>query len=142
MNRKIIGILVIVILTAAGIAGFLFWDTAYRFTGEGRSIGNGSYHAAFDSFNGTDQFEIRLEAGEQLHLNAHLDKGSAEVSFVRSGEKSGTVIRDLTDAETTLTADVSGSYEVTVKARHAKGMIDLSADENIKDKTVYNTGKP
>ena len=141
MKQKTIGIIIAAILLTAGITGFIIWNTAYRFTGAGKSIGSDGYHAEFDSFNGTDRFEMQLNAGEKLLLDAQIEKGKAEVAFGRCGEAGGTVIRDLADTETELTADADGRYEIRISAKHAKGAIHISTDENIRDKTVYRTGK-
>ena len=83
---------------------------------------------------------MQLHAGEKLLLDARIETGKAEVAFGRSGEAGRTVIRDLTDTETELTADADGRYEIRVSAKHAKGAIHISTDENIRDKTIYRTG--
>lgn len=139
MNTKKAAIIISGVVLAAGAGGFLYWDNAYNFTGNERTIGNGGYYADFEKFNGKDTFEIQLEKGEKLDLEAHIDKGKAEVSFAMSGEKKGEVISNIEDVDSELIAERSGRYVVKVKCDHAKGIISIKADENVADKTVYNT---
>ena len=141
MNTKKTAIIISGAILAAGAGGFLYWDNAYNFTGNERSIGNGGYYADFENFNGTDSFELQLEKGEKIHLDAHIDKGKADFCFYRKGEDNGYVISGIMDADTDVTADESSRYVVEVRAKHAKGVISVKADENVSDKTVYNTSK-
>ena len=119
----------------------MYWDTAYNFTtgSKGRSISDTGYYADFLKFNGTDSFKLQLEKGEKIHLDAHISKGKVDFRFAKAGEKMGINIKNITDEETDFTAYETGRYTVTIKAKHAKGEIKVSFDENRKDKTVYNT---
>lgn len=90
---------------AVGLAGFLIWDNAYRFKGEGRHFLEGRYYSDFNIFNGEEKIEFQLETGEKLHLDAHIEKGKANVSFTRKGEKNSNVISNIEDADTYFTAD-------------------------------------
>lgn len=138
MKKKIIIITAIVAVAGAGAGGFLFWDNAYQLNGE-KSTGKEGYYADFDLFNGKDEFELQLEQGEKLHVDAEIEKGKAEITF---GLKDADVcerISDIESVDTVFTADESGRYEITVKAKHAKGKIELKLDEQVKDKTIYVT---
>ena len=84
---------------AAGLIGFLIWDNVYSFKGDGRHFLTGRYYADFYYFNGNERFEFQLETGEKLHLDAHIEKGKAKVSFTRKCEKSGEVISNIEDAD-------------------------------------------
>ena len=137
MNKKKTGRIAVAIVLLVGIAGYLIWDTAFRFKGDGRHFINGRYYADFDYFNGKECFEYQLEKGEQIHLDAHLSKGTADFYFTRAGEKSGSSITDMTDADTYYTATETGRYKIKIKVRHAKGTIEVKCDDKVKDKSIY-----
>ena len=107
MKKKIIIITAIVAVAGAGAGGFLFWDNAYQLNGE-KSTGKEGYYADFDLFNGKDEFELQLEQGEKLHVDAEIEKGKAEITF---GLKYADVcerISDIESVDTVFTADESG----------------------------------
>ena len=137
MNKKKIGIIASAIVLFIGAAGYLIWDNAFRFKGDGRHFINGRYYADFNYFNGKECFEYQLEKGEQIHLDAHLSKGKADFYFIRAGEKNGSSIKGFADADTDYTAEETGRYEVKIKVKHAKGTIEVKCDDNVKDKTIY-----
>ena len=122
---------------AAVLAGFLIWDNVYTFKGEGRHFFEGRYYSDFYSFNGKEVIEFQLETGEKLHLDAHIEKGKAKISFTRKGEKTGEVISNIEDADTYFTADKTGRYVVKMKFKHAKGTVEVKCDDQVKDKTIY-----
>ena len=126
-----------VALLAAGLAGFLIWDNVYTFKGEGRHFFEGRYYSDFYTFNGKEVIEFQLETGEKLHLDAHIEKGKAKVSFTRKGEKNGEVISNIEDADTYFTADETGRYVVKINFKHAKGTVEIKCDDQVKDKTIY-----
>ncbi len=92
MNTKKAAIIISGAILAAGAGGFLYWDNAYNFTGNERSIGNGGYYADFENFNGTDSFELQLEKGEKIHLDAHIDKGKADFCFFAKARTTGMLL--------------------------------------------------
>ena len=122
---------------AVGLAGFLIWDNAYRFKGEGRHFLEGRYYSDFNIFNGEEKIEFQLETGEKLHLDAHIEKGKANVSFTRKGEKNSNVISNIEDADTYFTADQTGRYVVKMNFKHAKGTVEIKCDDQVKDKNIY-----
>ena len=122
---------------AVGLAGFLIWDNAYRFKGEGRHFLEGRYYSDFNIFNGEEKIEFQLETGEKLHLDAHIEKGKANVSFTRKGEKNSNVISNIEDADTYFTADQTGRYVVKMDFKHAKGTVEIKCDDQVKDKNSY-----
>ena len=122
---------------AVGLAGFLIWDNAYRFKGEGRHFLEGRYYSDFNIFNGEEKIEFQLETGEKLHLDAHIEKGKANVSFTRKGEKNSNVISNIEDADTYFTADQTGRYVVKMDFKHAKGTVEIKCDDQVKDKNIY-----
>ena len=122
---------------AVGLTGFLIWDNVYTFKGEGRHFFEGRYYSDFYSFNGEEKIEFQLETGEKLHLDAHIEKGKAKVSFTRKGEKSGEVISNIEDADTYFTADETGRYVVKINFKHAKGYVEIKCDDQVKDKNIY-----
>ena len=122
---------------AVGLAGFLIWDNAYRFKGEGRHFLEGRYYSDFNIFNGEEKIEFQLETGEKLHLDAHIEKGKANVSFTRKGEKNSNVISNIEDADTYFTADQTGRYVVKMDFKHAKGTVEIKCDDQVKDKKIY-----
>ena len=122
---------------AVGLAGFLIWDNAYRFKGEGRHFLEGRYYSDFNIFNGEEKIEFQLETGEELHLDAHIEKGKANVSFSRKGEKNSNVISNIEDADTYFTADQTGRYVVKMDFKHAKGTVEIKCDDQVKDKNIY-----
>lgn len=137
MNKTKIGLVASVFVLLAGVSGYCYWDNTENFTGNCRSLGSSGYYADFDSFNGEDKFEVNLEEGEKLHLDAHIEKGKARVSFAPSGAETGFVLSSIEDVVTDLTADKSGRYEVKIRAKHAKGKIEIKCDDQVKDKTIY-----
>lgn len=140
MTGKKIAAIIAVAVLGAGAGGFLYWDNSYNFTTgpKGRTINSDGYFADFEEFNGKDSFEIQLEKGEKIHLDAHIEKGDADFVFLRKGEDNGFCIRGIIDADTDLTADETSRYVIELKAKHAKGEINITFDENRKDKTVYS----
>jgi D-alanyl-D-alanine carboxypeptidase len=110
---------------------------AYNYNGD-KSLGNEGYYADFDLFNGDDAFEVQLEQGEKLYVDAHIDKGKAEITFGLKDAEVCERISNIESVDTAFTADEKGRYEVTVKAKHAKGKIDIKLDEQVKDKTIYH----
>ena len=122
---------------AVGLAGFLIWDNAYRLKGEGRHFLEGRYYSDFNIFNGEEKIEFQLETGEKLHLDAHIEKGKANVSFTRKGEKNSNVISNIEDADTYFTADQTGRYVVKMNFKHAKGTVEIKCDDQVKDKNIY-----
>ena len=137
MKKKVAAIITGAVL-AAGTGGFVIWDNSYNFTTgpKGRSLTSDGYFADFERFNGTDSFQIQLEKCEKIHLDAHISEGKADFRFSRVGEKTGSNITGIIDAETDYVADESGRYEIKIKAKHAKGEINVTFDENRKDKSV------
>ncbi len=135
MKKKIA--IITAIVAVIGVGGFLFWDNAYTFNGDGRTLGNEGYYADFDMFNGKDAFEVQLEKGDMLHVDAQIDKGKAEITFGLKDAEVCERISKIESVDTTFMADETGRYEVTVKGKHAKGKIDLKLDEQVKDKTIY-----
>ena len=134
MNKK----KAVAIISAAVLAsGYLIWDNAYRFKGDGRHFLEGRYYSDFDLFNGKEEIGFQLEKGEKLHLDAHIKNGKAKVSFFREGEKNGNVISNIEDADTYFTADETGRYAVKIKYKHAKGTVEIKCDDQVKDKTIY-----
>ena len=95
------------------------------------------YYSDFYTFNGKEVIEFQLETGEKLHLDAHIEKGKAKVSFTRKGEKNGEVISNIEDADTYFTADETGRYVVKINFKHAKGTVEIKCDDQVKDKTIY-----
>ena len=73
------------LLLIGGTGGFLFWDNAYNFTGNQKTVNRDSYYADFDSFNGEDVFEVDMNKGDKIHIDAHGDKGKLKLSFVPAG---------------------------------------------------------
>ena len=134
MKKKIT--IISAIVAVIGVGGFLFWDNAYNYNGD-KSLGNEGYYADFDLFNGDDAFEVQLEQGEKLFVDAHIDKGKAEITFGLKDAEVCERISNIESVDTAFTADEKGRYEVTVKAKHAKGKIDVKLDEQVKDKTIY-----
>lgn len=134
-NKK--GVIILGAVLAAGLIGFLIWDNVYSFKGDGRHFLTGRYYADFYYFNGNERFEFQLETGEKLHLDAHIEKGKAKVSFTRKGEKSGEVISNIEDADTYFTADETGRYVVKINFKHAKGYVEIKCDDQVKDKKIY-----
>lgn len=132
-------------LTAAGLlliggtGGFLFWDNAYNFTGNQKTVNRDSYYADFDSFNGEDVFEVDMNKGDKIHIDAHGDKGKLKLSFVPAGSDKGFVISDIKDVDSDFTAEETGTYVVTVKAKHAKGKIELKCTDLPGDKAIRRT---
>ena len=139
-GKKITAIIAGAVL-AVGAGVFLYWDNSYNFTTgpNGRTLNSNGYFADFENFNGKDSFEIQLEKGEKIHLDSHIEKGDADFKFFRQGENKGFSIRGIIDTDTDLTADASSRYVIEVKAKHAKGVINITFDENRKDKTVYGS---
>ena len=133
MNIKKTAIIIAGAVFAAGAGGFLYWDNSYSFTAgpKGRSINSEGYFADFEKFNGTDSFELKLNKGEKLvaYVERPFDLNSESV-FKLSG---------FDNADTDYTIQENGDYTVKIKAKHAKGEISVSFDENQKDKTVYNS---
>ncbi len=76
--------------------------------------------------------------GEKLDFDCTVEKGSAEVE-VLSGDESVFKLTDLDNANTDYTVEEDGDYTLKVKAKHAKGEINITFDEKRKDKTVYNS---
>ncbi|MDD7517718.1 hypothetical protein [Ruminococcus flavefaciens] len=136
MKKKTLKKISVAVL-AAGLAGFLIWDNVYTFKGEGRHFFEGRYYSDFYTFNGKEVIEFQLETGEKLHLDAHIEKGKAKVSFTRKGEKNGEVISNIEDADTYFTADETGRYVVKINFKHAKGTVEIKCDDQVKDKTIY-----
>ena len=141
MNGKKIAAIIAVAVLGAGAGGYLYWDNSYNFTTgpKGKTLNSKGYFADFENFNGEDSFEIQLEKGEKIHLDAHIEKGNADFKFFRHGEDKGFSICGIIDTDTDLTADESSRYVIELKAKHAKGEINITFDENRKDKTVYSS---
>lgn len=140
MTGKKIAAIIAGAVLAAGAVGFLYWDNSYNFTTgpEGRTLNSNGYFADFEDFNGKDSFEIQLEKGEQIYIDAHIEKGDADFRFCRKGEKMGQNIYGIIDVDTHVTADKSSRYIIEINAKHAKDKINITFDENRKDKSVYS----
>lgn len=142
MNTKKTAVIIAGAILAAGAGGFLYWDNAYNFTTgpKGRSITSEGYFADFEKFNGTDSFELKLNKGEKLDFDCVINDGWAEID-VLSGKESVFKLSGMDNADTDYTIQENGDYTVKVKAKHAKGEINITFDENQKDKTVYNSSQ-
>ena len=140
MNKKKLGIITSAMVMLAGVSGFLIWDNSYNFTtgAKGRSLSSDGYFADFEKFNGTDSFALQLEKGEKLDFEGYIDKGWAEID-VLEGDKSVFKLSGFDNASTDYTIPEDGEYTLKVRAKHAKGEINISFDENRKDKTVYSS---
>lgn len=124
------------ILLLGGAGGFLFWDTAYNFTGNYKTVSRDLYLADFESFNGEDIFEVDMNKGDKIHIDAHTDKGKLKLSFTPAGSSVGEVISNIEDVNSDFTADENGTYVVKVNARHAKGKVELKCTDLPEDKAI------
>lgn len=140
MNTKKAAIIISGAILAAGAGGFLYWDNAYNFTSgaKGRKINSDGYYADFEKFNGTDSFELKMDKGEKLDFDCTIEKGWTEVE-VLSGSESVFILSGMDNADTDYTVQENGDYTLKIKAKHAKGEINITFDENRKDKAVYNS---
>ena len=127
------------LLLVGGTGGYLFWDNAYNFTGNEKTVNRDFYYADFDSFNGEDVFEVDMKKGDRIHIDAHGEKGKLKLSIIQSGSKEGYVISNIEDVNSDFTADTTGTYVVTVTAKHAKGKIDLKCTDLPEDKAIRRT---
>ena len=127
------------LLLVGGTGGFVFWDNAYNFTGDQKTVNRDSYYADFDSFNGEDVFEVDMKQGDRIHIDAHGEKGKLKLSFVPAGSREGYVISDISDINSDFTAEETGIYVVTVSAKHAKGKIELKCKDLPEDKAIRRT---
>lgn len=140
MNIKKTAIIIAGAIFAAGAGGFLYWDNSYSFTAgpKGRSINSEGYFADFEKFNGTDSFELKLNKGEKLDFDGVITDGWAEID-VLNGSESVFKLSGFDNADYDYTIQENGDYTVKIKAKHAKGEINIAFDENQKDKNVYNS---
>ena len=140
MNKKKLGIITSAIVMLAGVSGILIWDNSYNFTAgaRGRTLSSDYYMSEFKSFNGCDSFELKLDKGGKLDFEGYIDKGWAEID-VLEGDKSVFKLSGFDNASTDYTIPEDGEYTLKVRAKHAKGEINISFDENRKDKTVYSS---
>ncbi len=140
MNTKKTAIIISGAILAAGTGGFLYWDNAYNFTSgaRGRTLSSDYYMSEFERFNGTDSFELKMEKGEKLDFDCHIDKGWSEIE-VLDGNESVFKLSGMDDADTDYTVQENGDYTLKVKAKHARGYIFIHFDEDRKDKNIYNS---
>ena len=73
MNTKKAAIIISGAILAAGAGGFLYWDNAYNFTGNERSIGNGGYYADFEKNCNAEGWTlsrhlVKCQESPELHL--------------------------------------------------------------------------
>ncbi|HAE51713.1 MAG TPA: hypothetical protein DCG30_00460 [Ruminococcus sp.] len=143
MNKKA-ALITAGVLLLGGTGGFLYWDNAYNFTGDtpnpeygySKTTTRDTYYANFSIFNGEDTFELEMNKGDRIHLDAHIDKGKASVSFASDGSDTGEVISNIEDADTYFTAEEDGRYVVKVSAKHARGVIELKCVDLPEGKSI------
>ena len=139
MKKKIL-IIASAIVLLAGVSGFLIWDNAYNYTAgaRGRTLSSDYYMSEFKSFNGCDSFDLKLDKGGKLDFECSIAKGWAEID-VLEGDNSVFCLSGFDKVSTDFTIPEDGNYTLKVKAKHARGYINISFDKERSDKTIYNS---
>ena len=128
MKGKTVIILVAVLLVL-GIAVAAIIHNKPDFTGN-RVANPDSYMLSIEHMNGTDTHTMELSAGSVLQVNFETVSGSVNMEIKA---QDGTLLyagNGSSATDFTLNIFESGTYTVTVEARHAKGMVNIQLKED------------
>lgn len=131
MKKRIMMLLLCVI--AAAVLGFLH----YR----GRGVFSGDlvkdpdrYTLRFDEMNREDSHSLTLNGGDTLSVDFSIERGHADLVIGEPGEEPVYRGNDIKDGLFDLTIPRTGTYQITVSGKHAKGSIEVYA--RLKDETT------
>lgn len=128
MKRKIT-ITVFLILLTTGISLYLFCSLNHpNFSGECES-NRSSYSLDIEYMNGIDSHRIELKKGKTLEIQFKTEQGSIYMTI--SSPDGSVLYSGNGKAANNFTLPVlqSGTYTVTIEARHAKGAIHIGCKE-------------
>ena len=112
------------VLLILGLAAFLIIFNRPGFTGE-RIKNPNSYTVDIQKMNGTDSHTLYLTAGDVLQVAFKTEQGSLHMELTA---QDGTLLYAGNGKEATafeITVPETGTYTVTVEARHAKGTVHI-----------------
>ena len=119
------------ILLIAGLAVFMTVYNQEGFTGE-RTKNPDSYILDIQSMNGSDSHALNLTDGDVLQVEFETEKGSLHMEITAAD---GTILY-VGNGENAKSFEIkiseTGAYNITVKARHAKGKLNIRTKEKTK----------
>lgn len=83
----------------------------------------------FTEINGTETNTLQLAEGDEVHCTWSIERGTVDI-FI-TGDNSDQLYQGnhIDQADFILTADVAGSYTITVNGENARGVIDIQRIE-------------
>lgn len=125
MKRLIIPFCVFVLL----VISFLIIYNQSGFTGE-RIKNPDSYQANIKMMNGTDEHKISLKEDDVLDVEFETEKGSLYLELIAPNGETIYSGNGKGISKFEINIDVTGNYVITIKAKYAKGKINIKIKEN------------
>lgn len=129
MKKACILIFSLTLAAVAGAAAFFIIDSQPGFTGV-RAKSPDSYTLGIQQMTGSDGHTLDLARGDTLSVQFQTEKGSLHMELT---SPDGAVLYSGNGKEATdfrVSIPESGIYTITVKARHAKGKIQIQLLED------------
>lgn len=125
-KTKIVILALALVLTAVLVTFFAIYAAGSRDGFTGNRVRNpDAYILDIEYMNGSDSHTLDLKAGDALAVHFETEKGSLKTE-IRTPRGDILYAGDgKTAADFTLNIPESGTYTVTVRARHARGKINI-----------------
>lgn len=119
----------ILALTLCLIAALLLMTSCKPdFVGNKTTV-NGTYTLSFSALNKTEDGEISVKAGEEMHVTITLDEGSVDVEIRDRDYESAYVGSGLSDEDFTVICPKDGRYTISVTGEDAKGKVVVKTEK-------------